>query len=75
MFKENPQKQKKPPLSDYGKYLSLAFQMGIIIALGVWCGIKLDGWLGLKKIPIFTLILSLFSVGGSIYLLARSSRK
>ncbi len=61
-------KQEKNPQqsNSYLKYAGMAFQMGAIITIGVLGGQKLDEWLGLK-IPIFTLVLSLASVAGAIY--------
>ena len=41
--------------------------MGAIIFLGMFGGIKLDAFLGLKKFPAFTLIFSLLSVFLAIY--------
>lgn len=49
------------------KYASMATQMAVIITLGVIGGYKLDNYLELKT-PIFTLVLSLLSVGVAIYL-------
>jgi F0F1-type ATP synthase assembly protein I len=49
------------------RYASMATQMGVIITLGVFGGYKLDKYLELKT-PIFTLVLSLLSVGVAIYL-------
>jgi hypothetical protein len=40
--------------------------MAFIIFLFTYGGYKLDGWLGMK-VPVFTLVLSLFSIGASIY--------
>jgi hypothetical protein len=45
----------------------MATQMLAIIGLGVWGGVKLDAYLGLK-VPVFTLVLSLLSVAAAIYL-------
>jgi hypothetical protein len=45
----------------------MAFQMGAIIAIGVFGGRKLDEIFGLSK-PIFTLVLSLVSVAAGIWL-------
>lgn len=42
-------------------------QMLVIIGLGVFGGYSLDKWLG-WKVPVFTLVLSLLSVGAAIYL-------
>ncbi|MBK6446728.1 MAG: AtpZ/AtpI family protein [Bacteroidetes bacterium] len=49
------------------RYASMATQMLAIIGLGVWGGVKLDAYLGLK-VPVFTLVLSLLSVAAAIYL-------
>ena len=73
--KENPQKPKKQRLTDYGKYSAMAFQMGITIALGVWGGIKLDKYFAFSKFPIFTLSLSLLSIGVSIYFVIKGLGK
>ncbi|MFH1005143.1 MAG: AtpZ/AtpI family protein [Bacteroidota bacterium] len=65
--KENPQSKKKQSLANYSKYSAIAFQMGAIIGVGVFCGIKLDEYFGLKKFPLFTLLLSFSSVVLSVY--------
>ncbi|MDJ1468270.1 AtpZ/AtpI family protein [Cytophagaceae bacterium DM2B3-1] len=65
---------KKSPLSDYAKYSGLAFQMMATIALGVWGGTKLDQWTG-WKFPVFTVILPMIGIVGSIILLIRSLPK
>lgn len=66
------EQQKKPSLpkkqlNSYAKYSIMGFQMGAIIFLGMFGGIKLDELLGLKKFPVFTLVLSLLSVFLAIY--------
>jgi uncharacterized membrane protein len=48
----------------------MAFQMVIIIGLGVFGGIKLDDWLQLR-FPLFTLVLSLTGVALSIYFMIK----
>jgi hypothetical protein len=60
--------KRKPRYNNAMKYSGMAFQMGAIITLGVFGGRKLDIWLGLQKIPVFTLVLSLASVAIAIYL-------
>lgn len=67
MDQQSPQNKRKQPLSDYGKYTSLALQMGLTIALGVWGGKKLDEWLKVSNFPVFTIILSLLSVAGAMW--------
>ena len=62
---------KKPPkelkkLDSFTKYSTMAFQMVIIIGVGVFGGIKLDEWLKLR-FPLFTIVLSLAAVAISIY--------
>ena len=67
---QKPEK-KRQPLTDYGKYAGMAFQMGITIALGVWGGIKLDEYFGFKKFPVFTLSLSFLSIFASVYFVVK----
>ena len=70
MARNNKNKDTKndqdSPLSSYAKYSGLAFQMGAVIAITVWGGVKLDEMTGNEK-PIFTIILSLFGVFTAIY--------
>ena len=58
--------KKSPPDYSYMRYASMATQMLAIIGLGVWGGVKLDAYLGLK-VSVFTLVLSLLSVAAAIY--------
>ena len=64
----NPNKIQKPKkkLDDFIRYSSLAFEMIIIMGIGVFAGIKIDKWLGLN-FPAFTLALMILSVIGAIY--------
>jgi len=48
----------------------MAFQMVIIIGLGVFGGIKLDDWLPMQ-FPLFTVVLSLIAVGLSSYFMIK----
>lgn len=72
---EEKQQKKKQPLTDYGKYAAMAFQMGAIIALGVWGGVKLDEKFPLTRFPIFTIALSLLSVFGAMYFVIKDLLK
>ena len=54
-------------LNDYAKYSGMAFQMGAIIGIATWGGIKLDKLTEANK-PIFTIILSLLGVFAAIYI-------
>lgn len=65
-----PDKKKKSLLtnsSDYARYSTMGFQMFAIIGAGLFAGIKLDEWLGFKKFPLFTLVLSLLAFFGALY--------
>lgn len=62
----NSPKKNQPDYS-YMRYASMATQMLVIIGLGVWGGVKLDAYFGLK-VPVCTLSLSLLSVAAAIYL-------
>jgi F0F1-type ATP synthase assembly protein I len=64
--KPKPDKEKRPPLESYARYSSLAFQMFAIIGLGIFGGVKLDQWLGIR-IPVFTILFSIISVAAAIY--------
>jgi hypothetical protein len=68
MHQENrndlPKKAKS--LNDYAQYSSLAFQMIVILGLGVLGGIKFDEWLKMK-FPLFTVVLSFLAVLLAIY--------
>jgi len=57
----------KKELNSYVKYSGLAIQMGLIIAAGMFAGVKLDKLIG-WKFPLFTLLLSLGSVVLAIYM-------
>jgi membrane protein DedA with SNARE-associated domain len=74
MDNRTPQK-KKQSLADYGKYAGTALQMGVIIALGVWGGATLDEKYRVSKFPLFTVILSLFSVFAAMYFVIRDISK
>ncbi|HOW30864.1 MAG TPA: AtpZ/AtpI family protein [Bacteroidales bacterium] len=65
--KPNPIEEGRRQFDSYARYSSLAIQMGLIIAAGVFGGVKLDQWLKLK-FPIFTLILSILSFSTALYL-------
>jgi len=58
----------------YAKYSGMAFQMLGTIGAGVYGGLKLDEWQQ-NHFPVWTLVLSLASVGGSLYLFVRQITK
>lgn len=59
-------KQKKKHLNNYARYSGMGFQMLAIILIGVFGGMKLDQWLGLKY-PVFLVLFSILSVILAIY--------
>jgi len=61
---------KNSGLSNYAKYSGLAFQMGAIIGVAVWGGIKLDELAGTNN-RVFTIILSLLGVFAALYLILK----
>lgn len=61
---------KKNQLRNYTKYSGIALQMGVIITAGIFGGYKIDKLLNIKY-PVFTVILSLVSVGLAIYIVIK----
>lgn len=58
------------PSNSYLRYSGIGFQMATIIGLGTWGGWWIDqktGW----EFPLFTLVGSLGSVAGAIWILFR----
>lgn len=47
----------------------MAIEMGVLIALGVFGGVKLDKWL--DKSPLFTIVCSLLGVFIAMYLMIK----
>lgn len=67
-------KETRGNTNNYMKYSSLAFQMlGTIVAF-TYGGYKLDEWQQ-NRIPVWTLVLSLLSIAGSLYMFIRSVTK
>lgn len=63
-------KQPQKPLNDYAKYSTMAIQMGVIIGGGSYGGYKLDEYFK-NETPVFTIILSLVSIGIAMYLILK----
>lgn len=65
-----PSQNRKPqkPLNAYAKYSSLGFQMAAIIGGGTYGGHKLDQYYQ-NSTPVFTIVLSLVSIGIAMYLI------
>lgn len=54
-------------------YSGMAFQMGAIIALGTYGGVKLDQWLELS--PVFTVVCALASIALAMYVMINKLTK
>ena len=65
--------KKESPIHQYAVYSNLAFEMGAVIALGVFGGIKLDNVLNIS--PLFTILCSLASIAIAMFLVIRSLTK
>lgn len=63
-------KKNNNTLNNYAIYSNMGIEMGVIIALGVFGGIKLDQWLGCS--PLFTILLSLGGVAIALYVMIRT---
>lgn len=74
MHSTQPKFPKKSDLTGYAKYTSIAVQMVVVIAGGIFGGYKLDQWLDLH-FPVFTIVLALASVALAIYLVIRDFLK
>lgn len=62
--------KKDSPIHQYAVYSNLAFEMGAVIALGVFGGVKLDKVLNIS--PLFTVLCSLASIAIAMFLIIRS---
>jgi predicted MFS family arabinose efflux permease len=71
-MKELPEVKKKANV--YLRFSSIGIQMGGIIAFFTWLGTYLDKK-QVTETPIWTIVLSLFGVAGSLYLVIREVRK
>lgn len=71
--KEGKNKEKKAP-NNFLRFTSMAAQMAVIIACGVFGGIELDNYLS-NQIPVFTLVFSLLGVGVSMYMVIKDLSK
>lgn len=71
---EQKNKDKKNPIrggvNKFIRFSTLAFEMGIIIGGGTYGGVQLDKHFNLTT-PIFTIVLSLFAILASLYLVIK----
>ncbi len=64
-MKKNKSKKPESGINSFVRYSSLGFEMLGIVAILIFLGIKIDGWLNLNH--VFTIILSVFSVFAALY--------
>ncbi len=62
-------KEKNPLFTGYARYSGVAFQMGFIIFLGTFGGIKLDQYVSIS--PLFTILGSIGSITLAIYVVVK----
>jgi hypothetical protein len=75
MSTPKPNSPKKRPDASTAKYISMATYMAAIITLGTLGGRWIDQHFQLVKFPVFTLVLSLFSVFAAMWYFIRDSFK
>lgn len=63
---KNPKDPENKGMAEFARYSGIAVQMGVIIFLTTWGGIKLDKLAGFRN-PVFTIILSLLGVFAAIW--------
>jgi hypothetical protein len=66
--------KSKKAFHNYAKYSSIAIQMGVIIFGGAYGGTKLDEYVNID-FPLFTVLLTIFSVVMAIYLAVKDVLK
>lgn len=71
-MEEKPETEKKTNV--YLRFSSVGIQMGAIIALFTWLGTFLDKK-QMNVTPVWTIVLSLLGVTGSLYLVIKEVRK
>lgn len=74
MANPQPEKTKKSGINPFLRFTGIAFQMGVLIALGAWGGTELDVYAGNKN-PVYTIILCLLAIGISLYIIIREAMK
>ena len=65
--------QKKKPLNQFLKFSNLGVQMGLIIGLAVFAGLKTD--LYFKFEATFTVVFSLLGVFGALFYVIKEAKK
>jgi len=71
---KNKQDREKRFLHDYTRYSNLAFKLIAVILAAFFIGWQIDKWLALG-FPLFTLLLSVTGLAGSLILLIKDLQK
>jgi len=66
-------KPKKKPLNQFLKFSNLAIQMGLIIGLATFAGIKTDLYFKLES--TFSVIFALIGVFGALFFVVNEAKK
>jgi ATP synthase protein I len=69
---KNRSPRKQP--NQFLRFSNLGIQMGVIIGLSTWGGMKLDEHFGTRK-PYITIVLSLLGIGAALYVVIRDVTK
>ncbi|MCD6333591.1 MAG: AtpZ/AtpI family protein [Bacteroidales bacterium] len=62
--------QRKKYIRDYARYSNFAFKLIAVILAAFFIGMKLDRWISLG-FPLFTLLLSVGALTGTLFLLIK----
>ncbi len=60
------EKKGRKEVNNYLRFSGLAFQMLAVIGGFTYLGYRIDGWQE-HRIPVWTLVLSLLSIGAALY--------
>lgn len=70
IFSKKNKEEGQKKINIFVRFSGMAFQMGGVILLGVWGGMKLDEMYEMET-PWFTIVLSLFAVFGAMYMIIK----
>lgn len=71
MTPDKKSKEKRSRPNDFLRYSGMATKMGVVIAMAVFGGIKLDEINGSE--PLWTLVLSMIGVAAAIYFVIKDT--
>jgi ATP synthase protein I len=71
---DKKQEAERKEIKNWARFSQMGIQMMATIGLGTWLGVWLDGHFATKN-PLFTVVLSLLSIGVSLYNVVRQLPK